>query len=159
EERLAPTYRLRVGVPGGSSGIAIAKRLGLPERVIDRANSLITPQAREAAGLIAYLHASRDAVGQMQRELAGGVGAIEEERRALREEWVERQKRRIAELERRFAEGLAEHEKTVAGALEAIKDREVRAQAEKTSKRRILEARSDARREADAAIVAQISES
>ena len=56
EVRLAPTYRLRVGVPGGSSGIAIAKRLGLPERVIERASALITPEAREAAGLIAYLH-------------------------------------------------------------------------------------------------------
>ena len=28
EERLAPTYRLRVGVPGGSSGITIAQKTG-----------------------------------------------------------------------------------------------------------------------------------
>jgi DNA mismatch repair protein MutS2 len=33
---LKPTYRLMVGVPGGSSGIAIAERLGLPEHVRGR---------------------------------------------------------------------------------------------------------------------------
>ena len=70
EERLAPTYRLRVGVPGGSSGIAIARRLGLPEAIVERASALLTPESREAAGLIAYLHRSRDALEQMQRELA-----------------------------------------------------------------------------------------
>jgi DNA mismatch repair protein MutS2 len=70
EERLAPTYRLRVGVPGGSSGIAIARRLGLPETIVKRADSLLTPESREAAGLIAYLHRSHDAIEQMQRDLA-----------------------------------------------------------------------------------------
>src|SRR6202000_115800 len=34
---LRPTYRLMVGVPGGSSGIAIARRLGLPQDLIDHA--------------------------------------------------------------------------------------------------------------------------
>jgi DNA mismatch repair protein MutS2 len=159
EERLAPTYRLRVGVPGGSSGIAIARRLGLPEPVIERAGALLTPESREAAGLIAYLHRSRDALEQMQRELAEQTRRLDEERRALREEWVERQKRRIAELEKRFAGALAEHEKEMALALEAVKGRELRAQREKHSRRRLAEARSEAREEADAAVVTHLAES
>jgi DNA mismatch repair protein MutS2 len=159
EERLAPTYRLRVGVPGGSSGIAIARRLGLPESIVERASALLTPEAREAAGLIAYLHRSRDTLERMQRELAEQSRKLEQERRALREEWVERQKKRIAELEKRFAEALAAHEKEIARALEAVKERELRAQIEKQSRRRLAEARAEAKGEADAAVVAHLSES
>ena len=159
EERLAPTYRLRVGVPGGSSGIAIARRLGLPEAVIERASALLTPESREAAGLIAYLHRSRGTLEQMQRELAEQSRRLEQERRTLREEWVDRQKKRIADLEKRFADALAAHEKEMARALEAVKDRELRAQIEKQSRKRMAEARSEARGEADAAVVAHLSES
>jgi DNA mismatch repair protein MutS2 len=159
EERLAPTYRLRVGVPGGSSGIAIARRLGLPESVVERAAALLTPESREAAGLIAYLHRSRDALEQMQRELAEQTRRLEQERRALREEWVARQKKRIAELEKRFADALAIHEKEMTRALEAVKERELRAQIEKQSRKRLAEARSEARGEADAAVLAHLSES
>ena len=159
EERLAPTYRLRVGVPGGSSGIAIAARLGLPESIIERAKELITPEAREAAYLIAYLHRSRDALEQMRRDLAEQTRQVEDERRALREEWVARQKKRIAELEKRFAEALEKHERDMARALEAIQERELRAQIEKQARRRGAAARSEAREEADAAVVAHLSES
>jgi DNA mismatch repair protein MutS2 len=159
EERLVPTYRLRVGVPGGSSGIAIARRLGLPECVVERAGALLTPESREAARLIAYLHRSRDTLERMQRELAEQSRKLEQERQALRHEWVERQKKRIAELEKRFADALVAHEQEVARVLEAVKDRELRAQLERQSKRRLAEARSEAKGEADAAVVAQLSES
>jgi DNA mismatch repair protein MutS2 len=159
EERLAPTYRLRVGVPGGSSGITIAQKLGLPETVVERAKELITPEAREAAGLIAYLHKSRDTLEQMQREVAEQTRQLEEERRELREQWVARQRARIAELEQRFNAAVADHERQVARAIEAVKDRELRAQIEKQSRRKLTEARGEARSEADAAVVAHLSES
>jgi DNA mismatch repair protein MutS2 len=157
--KLAPTYRLRVGVPGGSSGIAIARRLGVPESIVDRANALIAPEAREAAGLIAYLHHSRDELEQMQRDLAEQSRGLEEERRKLREEWVERQRKRIAELEQRVADATGGFERDVARALEAVKDRELRVQIEKQTRRRMAEARSEMRGEVDAAVVAQLSES
>lgn len=35
ETSLSPTYRLRTGIPGSSKGIAIARRLGLDERLVD----------------------------------------------------------------------------------------------------------------------------
>ena len=159
EERLAPTYRLRVGVPGGSSGIAIALRLGLPARIVDRATALMAPESREAAGLIAYLHRSRDTLEQMQRDLAEQARRFEEERRTLREEWVERQRQRIAELEKRFADALAEHERELARVLEAVQDAELRAKLEKQTRRKAGQARSEARSEADAAVVAHLSES
>jgi DNA mismatch repair protein MutS2 len=159
EERLAPTYRLRVGVPGGSSGIAIALRLGLPARIVDRAAALMAPESREAAGLIAYLHRSRDTLEQMQGDLAEQARRLEEERRTLREEWVGRQRQRIAELEKRFAEALAEHERELARVLEAVQDAELRTKLEKQTRRKAGQARSEARSEADAAVVAHLSES
>jgi DNA mismatch repair protein MutS2 len=159
EEHLAPTYRLRVGVPGGSSGITIAKRLGLPENVIERAQQFITPEAREAAGLIAYLHRGRDVLEEMQRDLAVQVRQLETERRELREEWVARQRSRIADLEQKFAAALEQHERQMARAIEAVKERELRAQLEKQSKRKLSQARVEARAEADAAVVSHLSES
>jgi DNA mismatch repair protein MutS2 len=159
EERLAPTYRLRVGVPGGSSGITIARKLGLPARVIDQANELITPEAREAAGLIAYLHRSRDQLEQMQHDLAEQARQLEAERRTLREEWIARQRGRIAELEKQFAAALAEYERQMSRAIEAVKDRELRVQIEKQSRRKLVQVRGEARSEADAAVVAHLSES
>jgi DNA mismatch repair protein MutS2 len=157
--KLAPTYRLRVGVPGGSSGIAIARRLGLPSTIVDRASALIAPEAHEAAALIAYLHRSRDAVEQMQRDLAEQSRRLDQEKRALREEWVERQRKRIAELEQRVADALAQNERDVSRILEAVQDRELRAQLEKQTRRGMGKARSEMREEVDAAVVAQLSES
>jgi DNA mismatch repair protein MutS2 len=159
EEHLRPTYRLRVGVPGGSSGISIARRLGVPENIVARAQELIAPEAREAAGLIAYLHRSRDVLEQMQRDLALQAQQVEAERRELREEWVARQRSRIAELEQKFAAALEQHERQMARAIEAVKDRELRAQLEKQSKRKLSLARVESRSEADAAVVAHLSES
>lgn len=154
-----PTYRLLVGVPGGSSGIAIAKRLELPESVIEHARSLLAPEAQEAADLIAYLHRSRDELDRLRVQMADERRELERERSNLRTEWVERQKQRIAELEKKFAEMQERFEANVANVIEAVKERELRAQLEKTTRRKMHEARGEAKEELNAAVVQTISES
>ena len=156
---LRPTYRLMVGVPGGSSGIAIAKRLGIADAIIERARGLLTAESREAADLIAYLHRSRDELDRMQHQMAAERHELEEERRALRTEWVDRQKKRIAELEQKFAEMQKRFDENIAQVVETIKEKELRAQLEKSSRRKSQSVRGEAREEFNAALVQTISES
>lgn len=156
---LRPTYRLMVGVPGGSSGIAIAKRLELPESIIQHARSLLAPESQEAADLIAYLHRSRDELDRLRLQMAEERRTLEQERANLRNQWVERQKQRIAELEQKFAAMQKRFEDNVAGVVAAVKERELRAQMEKTARRKMLDVRGEAKEELNAAVVQTISES
>jgi DNA mismatch repair protein MutS2 len=156
---LRPTFRLMVGVPGGSSGIAIAQRLGIASGIIERARSLLAPESREAADLIAYLHRSRDELDRLQKQMTSERHALEEERKKLRTEWVERQQKRIKELEAQFAEMQKRFDENVARVVEAVKERELRGQLEKSSRRKMQDARGEAREELNAAVVQTISDS
>jgi DNA mismatch repair protein MutS2 len=158
EVNLRPTYRLMVGVPGGSSGIDIARRLGLPAQVIDRARAQLSPEAHEAAALIAYLHKSRDELETLKREAARAAQDFAEEKKRLQTEWTERQRTRLKELEHQFTQTIEKHEKEAARAIEAVKERELRAQLEKQTHRKLVKARGDAREEADAATVAHLAD-
>jgi DNA mismatch repair protein MutS2 len=159
EVNLRPTYRLLVGVPGTSSGIEIARRLGLPTRVVEHAQASLTPESREARDLIAYLHRSRDEMEEVKSQAREELTQIETERRALQTEWVGRQKKRIAELEKSFQETTKRLESEMARVTAEIHDRALRAQLEKQSGKRISKIASEARAEADAAVVDTLSSS
>jgi len=159
EEHLRPTYRLLVGVPGTSSGIEIARRLGLPARVVDHARTSLSPESREARGLIAYLHRSRDEIEEIKRQAREELAQLEAERRSLQTEWIDRQKKRIAELEKNFLETQKRLESEVARLTAEIKDRNVRAQIEKQASKRLSRIESDARADADAAVVDTLASS
>ena len=156
---LRPTYRLMVGVPGGSSGIAIARRLGIAEPIIARARALMAPEALEAADLIAYLHRSRDELDRMQQQMTAERHALDEERKKLRDEWVGRQQSRIRELEEKFAEMQKRFDENVTRVVEAVKERELRGSVEKFARRKSQDVRGEAREELNAAVVQTISES
>jgi DNA mismatch repair protein MutS2 len=159
EVNLRPTYRLLVGVPGTSSGIEIARRLGLPTRVVEHAQASLTPESREARDLIAYLHRSRDEMEEVKSQAREELAQIEAERYALQTEWVGRQKKRIAELEKSFQETTKRLESEMARVTAEIHDRALRAQLEKQSGKRISKIASEARAEADAAVVDTLSSS
>ena len=156
---LRPTFRLMVGVPGGSSGIAIAQRLGLASSIIERARSLLTPESREAADLIAYLHRSRDELDRMQQQMTAERHALEEERAKLRTQWIERQQKRIKELEEKFAEMQKRFDENVARVVEAVKQRDLGGQLEKSARRKMQDVRGAAREELNAAVVQTLSDS
>src|SRR5947208_10283012 len=56
EATLQPTYELKVGVPGASAGINIAKRLGLNPAIIESARSRLGSQARDVGQFLDRLH-------------------------------------------------------------------------------------------------------
>jgi DNA mismatch repair protein MutS2 len=156
---LRPTYRLLVGVPGGSSGISIAQRLGLSAEIVERARELLSPESREAADLIAYLHRSREELDRLQQQMHAERQALEAERSKLRTEWAGRQQKRIAELEAQFAEMQKRFEENISRLVQAVEDRELRGATEKLARRKLREVRSEAREEFNAAVVQTISES
>ncbi|HTE48159.1 MAG TPA: endonuclease MutS2 [Gemmatimonadaceae bacterium] len=67
---LAPTYRLIKGIPGRSYGISIARRLRLPESVVNRAEERLPRQERDIAALIEQLERREEELKTREREAA-----------------------------------------------------------------------------------------
>ena len=158
EVNLRPTYRLLMGVPGTSSGIDIAARLGVPEEIIAKARSQIEAPEREAAELIRYLHASRDEVEALKRKAQAELAELQEERQKLSTEWVERQRKRLAELEKQVQEIVKRYEAELRQLVADVKDKKILAKLEKAVGRRVAGIRGDAREEFDATAVAALAE-
>jgi DNA mismatch repair protein MutS2 len=70
EETLAPTYRLRLGMAGASSARAVAARMGMPARVLERASALLAREDRRLDQMLAELAASRAALERERGEAA-----------------------------------------------------------------------------------------
>ena len=85
---LSPTYHLTIGLPGQSNAIAIARRLGIDEGVLKRAEERVAPETRELDGLL----------DEARRERAGAAEARSREEEARRE--AEELRHQLAEQHR-----------------------------------------------------------
>jgi DNA mismatch repair protein MutS2 len=70
-ERMEPTFRLTIGVPGPSSALAVAARFGLEPSLIARAHELLPDRAREREEAVKRLEQERLALERERAELRG----------------------------------------------------------------------------------------
>jgi DNA mismatch repair protein MutS2 len=103
---LSPTYRLSIGMPGQSNALAIAKRLGLPQPIVESARQLLDPDAVRTEHYLSEIRARRS---DAERTL-GRARDVEREAKQLRR--LAREELRAAEEQRRTAreDALAEAE-------------------------------------------------
>ena len=112
-ETLSPTYELTIGLPGRSNALAIAKRLGLPQGIIDEATALVAPESLQADALLAEIKAAR---AEAQEALARA-----RESRAEAEALRERLARELAAIDETRRQVIDEARAQVQRELEAVR--------------------------------------
>lgn len=96
-ETFAPTYQFRLGVPGVSSGLVMAERLGLPADLVAAARARLSATERESGEYLARL---RQNLAQAEERLS----ALQQ-----RESAVERRERELAARDRVYLEKQTAH--------------------------------------------------
>lgn len=110
EATLQPTYRLLMGLPGKSSGIDTAERLGLRHSIVESARRLLAPADAESAALVALLHHQKSQLEEKITSLDRGRRELEAERQRMEEQFTEERRKRLAELDARLEETLRQHD-------------------------------------------------
>lgn len=103
---LSPTYHLTIGLPGQSNALAIARRLGLDEEVLERAAQQLAPEHFEMERLLDEIRQERSAAADEHRREAVARRESEEIRRGLADHRDRIEDERVAVLDdaRRDAE-------------------------------------------------------
>jgi DNA mismatch repair protein MutS2 len=111
ELTLEPTFRLLSGLPGKSSALDIAQRLGLEPSIVEKARTFLHPADAESAALIAGLHQQK---AELERQvgLLAQQGKEQEARQIELENKFEQQRRaKLKDLDARLEQTLRENEK------------------------------------------------
>ncbi|TFH36521.1 MAG: endonuclease MutS2 [Anaerolineales bacterium] len=111
-ESLRPTYHLTIGLPGRSNAMAIARRLGLSESIVDQARTMVSPEDIQTDSLLDEIRVQRDIALQARKEaqetqerhkaaeieLVRRLDKMEDERRSLIESAREEARKEVAEV-------------------------------------------------------------
>ena len=94
-ETLSPTYRLSIGLPGRSNALAIADRLGLDKRIIERGREFLGSEGVRMENLLEGLQSERKAVEDERFHLNMERTEAEYQRRQLEQERHQLEEQRV----------------------------------------------------------------
>jgi DNA mismatch repair protein MutS2 len=154
EATLQPTYELKIGVPGASAGINIARRLGLNPAIIDSAKARLGSQARDVGQFLDKLHADLREAENERLRLRTREQELEKEKAHLASEGRKEQQAKIREMEKKVESLLRDFEYQVREAVIAIQDRAAAQKLSKDAERRIAKMRREFREQFDSTVVA-----
>jgi len=124
-ETMTPTFRLMPGLPGRSSALAIAERLGLPQAIIDRARELAAGADSDLDLVISRLDRQRELLEAEthKAELARlQTEELQNQQRKILEDLQARKNRFIAEEREKIKEELSMARATVKNIIRRLQE-------------------------------------
>jgi DNA mismatch repair protein MutS2 len=154
ERTLAPTYELRMGVPGASAGINIAQKIGLNDEIVSGARERLTSQAQDVARFLDQLHSDLREIDHERVALRKREQELGRERNHLAAEGKKEQREKVRELEKKLESVLRDFEYRARETVNAVQDRAQALKLSKDAERRIAKMRREFREQFDSTVVA-----
>jgi DNA mismatch repair protein MutS2 len=125
QQTLAPTYELRLGVPGASAGLNIAERLGMQPDIIADARAQLSTQQVDIGQFLDSLHEQLSSATAERVSLKRRLEEVAAERIRLETEGRAEQKQRTRELETKLNQLLEDFEAQLRDSIKDIEDKTV----------------------------------
>ncbi len=154
ENTFAPTFELRVGVPGASAGINIAHKLGLNLHIVGDARQRMSSQSQDVSRFLDRLHSELRQLDSERSELRAREQEVARQRNHLELEGRKEQKEKLRELEKKLESVLRDFEYRARETVNAVQDRAQALKLSKDAERRIDKMRREFREQFDSTVVA-----
>jgi DNA mismatch repair protein MutS2 len=154
ERTLAPTYELRMGVPGASAGINIAQKIGLNPGIVAESRQRLTSQAQDVGRFLDRLHSDLRDIENERVQLRNREQELARERSRLAAEGKKEQQEKVRELEKKMESVLRDFEYRARETVHAVQDRAQALKLSKDAERRIAKMRREFREQFDSTVVA-----
>lgn len=98
-DTLSPTYEMTIGIPGKSNALAIARRLGLDNSILDDAMRLLGTESSETETLLDSIYDMREKISSEEAAIRLERKRIERDRKKLEQQLsdIEPERQRIVE--------------------------------------------------------------
>ncbi|MBI3949661.1 MAG: endonuclease MutS2 [Acidobacteria bacterium] len=147
EEKLQPTYRLLQGLAGSSSGIEIARRMGLSDEMIERARQRLKVHDQDAAHYLRQLKSELERQHSIRAALEEERKAVTEKLNSLEREFARREENRRKVFEARLKEVVDEYSRQARELLSQVRDRKAQLTLQRTIDRQTTRLKTELRKQ------------